>query len=429
MILQVHPTQSLRGNVALPASKSYSIRAFVVAACGGTSTILHPSDCEDAIVSMNVAKILGADIKQLKKNVYQVTANPSARLPKIINVGESGTSLRFILPLASLKTNQTMIVGEGTLRGRPNVFLTQALRNMGKHIRGVGDKESIPIEIQGGSLRGGNIVIDGGLSSQFISALLIACPMLAEDTILRLKGKKVVSADYIVMTLQVLERAGIQIRNKGSRSFMISGRQRYRGLKHFTVPSDYGLAAFLLAAASLVKSNIVFSGYLKDDFIQADGHIMGFLKNMGVRFKKNDKAIHIQGPFQLKGGSFSLKACPDLVPIMAVLALFAKGKTRLYDIGHARAKESDRISDLRNELLKVGAKIVEKSNEMIIEPQKVYKNNCHLDPHHDHRLAMAFAVLGLKLGVVIKDIECSHKSYPGFVRDFKTIGAVARFMR
>ena len=109
---------------------------------------------------------------------------------------------------------------------------------------------------------------------------------------------------------------------------------------------------------------------------------------------------------------------------MAVLALFAKGKTRLYDIGHARVKESDRISDLRKELLKIGAIIKETASSMVIVPQKEYKNNCVLDPHHDHRLAMAFCVLGTKIGVRIKNIECTHKSYPDFVSDFKEIGVL-----
>ena len=118
-----------------------------------------------------------------------------------------------------------------------------------------------------------------------------------------------------------------------------------------------------------------------------------------------------------------MKDCPDLVPIMAVLALFARGKTRLYDIGHARAKESDRISDLAHELRKVGARIEKSRDEMIVHPQSKYRTDCLLDPHHDHRLAMAFAVLGTKLGARIRDIECTAKSYPGFARDFRTLGA------
>jgi 3-phosphoshikimate 1-carboxyvinyltransferase len=147
---------------------------------------------------------------------------------------------------------------------------------------------------------------------------------------------------------------------------------------------------------------------------------------MGANVYRTPKSLQIHGPFELAGGNFSLKNCPDLVPIMTVLAMFARGRTRLYNIGHARAKESDRITDLREELAKVGAKISEKRDELIIDPQTKYKNDRLLDPHKDHRLAMAFCVLGLKLGARVKDIECTHKSYPDFVRHFRAIGSIAR---
>ena len=144
---------------------------------------------------------------------------------------------------------------------------------------------------------------------------------------------------------------------------------------------------------------------------------------MGAKFELTSKSIKIKGPIALKGGSFSLKSCPDLVPIMSICALFAKGKTRLYDIKHARAKESDRISDLAHELRKCGAVIEEKEDEFTVIPQDQYRSNCTLDPHKDHRLAMSFCVLGLKIGVGVKDIECSSKSYPDFLRDLKSLGA------
>ena len=204
---------------------------------------------------------------------------------------------------------------------------------------------------------------------------------------------------------------------------MIKGGQKFKGLKNFIVPSDYGLAAYLMAAASIVDSDIRLKGHFNDKLIQADGAILSFLKKMGVRFVQSVSSIKIKGPFQLKGGQFSLKDCPDLVPIMAVLALFAHGTTKLSDIKHARSKESDRISDLRKELLKVGARIFEDEDSLTIISQNSYQSNVILDPHNDHRLAMAFAVLGLRLGVKIKDIECTAKSYPKFVHDFKMMGA------
>jgi len=422
MLLTIKPSSFLQGKIQLPASKSYSIRAFMIAACGGKSIIIDPSDCDDAKVSIRTARALGFKVTRVKNNLWVVDAKAKTSLPAKISVKESGTVLRFVLPLLALRSKAVKVCGEGTLIGRPNQFLTQALRDRGVKIKGQGEKESIPLEIKPGIFQGGKITIDGTLSSQFISALLITCPQLIQNTTLVLKGRSLVSTDYITMTLQVLAKSGIKIQQKSSREYFIKGNQKFKGLRRFTVPSDYGLASFLIGAAILVKSDVTLTGWLQDDFIQADGHILPLLKKMGVRFRKTSRSVRIQGPCLLQGGNFSLKDCPDLVPIMAVLALFAKGKTRLTNIKHARVKESDRISDLRRELLKVGAEVDEKENELIICPQDNYYSDCLLDPHHDHRLAMAFSVLGAKLGVRVKDIECSSKSYPGFIRDFKAMG-------
>lgn len=427
MILTVKPAFFLKGKVQLPASKSYSIRAFMIAACGGKSAIINPSSCDDAKVAMRVIKALGAHVREVKRvqgSRWEVAARKHSAVLSRINVKESGTVLRFLLPILALYGKKAVVTGEGTLRGRPNAFLLQTLRAMGVDIKGYGKEESIPIQLKGGALSGGSITIDGSLSSQFVSALLIACPQLTQDTRLILKGKQLVSSDYITMTCQVLQRSGVEIVKKGARCYQIRGNQTFKGLKSFYVPSDYGLAAFLMAAAAMNNSEVVLQGNLKDELVQADGHILYFLDRMGININKTSRSILIKGPFELSGGNYSLKDCPDLVPIMTVLALFARGRTRLYNIGHARVKESDRISDLRKELLKVGAKIQETKDELIIEPQEEYKNNCLLDPHKDHRLAMAFCVLGLKIGVRVKDIECMRKSYPEFIRDFKAIGAV-----
>jgi len=432
MTLTVKPASVLQGKVQLPSSKSYSIRAFMIAACGGRSTIIDPSNCDDAKISMRVARALGAQVKQAPRSSvsrWHVTAcHHSLRVSKI-NVGESGTVLRFLLPLLTLHGKKVTVIGEGTLVGRPNMFLTRTLRKMGIDIKGCGKGEGIPVTMKGGRLKGGAVTIDGTLSSQFISALLIALPQLSENTTLTLRGRRLVSTDYITMTCQVLKKSRINIGKKRTRQYRIKGKQNFKGLKNFIVPADYGLAAFLIAAAVLTESNVTLTGHLSNELVQADGRIIPLLKKMGVKFQKTSQWIRIKGPCALQGGDFSLKDCPDLVPIMSILALFARGKTRLIDIGHARSKESDRISDLRKELLKIGAKITEKRDAIIIDPQKSYKNNRLLNPHHDHRLAMSFCVLGSKIGARVKDIECTHKSYPDFVRDFKAIGALVRKSR
>ena len=425
MILNVRPVKRLCGRIHLPASKSYSIRAFIIAACGGRSSIKHASDCDDARIAQKTAVSL-RPTGSVRHEDRGAPAPPKAGKRrsnlKTFLVGESGTTLRFLLPLLALFTHKALVVGRGTLVGRPNAHLCETLRAQGMDIRGTGKKESVPIVFKGGQLRGGRLSVDGTLSSQFISALLIALPSLKADSRIVLRGKKQVSGDYIRMTIEILAKAGIVIKRLSATEYYVKGGQKFKGLKNFYVPSDYGLAAYFMAAGALVPSQIILQGNLDKDLIQADGHILDFLRRMGVNFKQTRRAIHIQGPFSLKGGVFSLKDCPDLVPVMSVLALFAKGKTKLVDIHHARAKESDRISDLRRELLKVGASVSETRDTLTIYPRATYKNGQSLDSHHDHRLAMAFTVLGLKIGCRVGDIESSRKSYPGFVRDMKAIG-------
>jgi len=420
MILLLQPSSSIKGTIKLPSSKSYSIRSVLISACGGKSQIHNVSSCDDAKVALRAARYLGAKVTSLRKNGITVVVQQKKRPQSFLNVGESGTVLRFILPLAALQSETSVINGEGTLRTRPNNHLVETLKKMGCDIQGAGKKQSVPLVLKAGKLKGGKLGIDGTLSSQFVSALLIAAPLLEEDSQILIQGKKVVSQTYIQMTLLVLRKAGICIEQVSKRSFLIKGKQRYKGLRNFTVPSDYGLAAFWLAAGALLNSDLILKGYFDHQLIQADGAILDFLKRMGIRFQTTKGQLRVKGPCIIKGGSFSLKNSPDLLPIMAVTAMFAKNKTRLYGIAHARIKESDRISDLRRELLKVGAKITEKEDEIIIYPQKNYKT-AMLDPHNDHRLAMAFTILGLKIGLKVKDIECTTKSYPGFVSDLKKI--------
>jgi len=413
MNLKIPLTGSLKGAVALPASKSYSIRAYFVAACGGRSRIAGASDCDDAKVAEEVAQLLRGHVRNSKDEF---------RTCPRFNVGESGTSLRFLLPLLPYFTNRAKVEGRGTLVGRPNHHLCAALRGQGMDIRGSGLKESVPVIFRGGQVPSGRVEIDGSLSSQFVSALMIAAPLSGADTRLVMSGKTLVSQDYVVMTRQILARAGIRVVPQGKRAFFIPGGQEFKGLKDFHVPSDHGLAAFFMSAAALVPSDVTLRGYFDDTLVQSDGAILGFLRRMGVKMERTSKSLRIKGPFNLKGGTFSLRDCPDLVPIMAVTAMFAKGVTRLKDIGHARVKESDRISDLRRELEKAGADIREKRDELIIYPRAHYRApSVILDPHHDHRLAMAFSVLGLKVGLTVKDVECTSKSYPGFVKAFKQL--------
>ena len=421
MNLSVKPTPRLKGKIIPPNSKSYSIRAFIVAPLGGKSKIINPSISEDVKVAIDACRQFGAKIKKINSKTWQVTSE-DLRFPKILNVRESGTSLRFLLSIASLSPRKIILKAKGTLSSRPNKPLISVLRKMGANIKGSGARETTPIIVKKGEVKAGKIIVDGTLSSQFISSLLIATPLLKKNSLIKVSGKYVVSVPYIDMTLAVLKKAGIKIEKRGIRNYKVKGGQSFKGLGSFKVPVDYGLSAFSMAAACLIDSNVILKAD-RDNLVQADKKIFEFLRKMGAKPKISKKSIVIKGPVRIRGGDFCCRDCPDLVPVLGILALFANKRTRIYDIGHLHAKESDRISDFRSELIKVGAKVKESKDELIIYPTSKLRRNSKINPHNDHRLAMAFAILGLKTGITIKDIECVNKSYPNFLRDLKSLGA------
>jgi 3-phosphoshikimate 1-carboxyvinyltransferase len=422
MNLFIKPASGLKGNINLPPSKSYSIRAFIIASLGGTSEIINPSDCEDVKSARLACQKLGARIANSPRNSWLVEGiNGNYDFSSRIDVGESGTALRFLLSVLALTRNRITVKGRGTLINRPNHYLVQALRKQGAKIRGRGKSECLPLRITPGQMRAGVIEIDGTLSSQFISSLLITCPNLKEDSLIEIKGNYVVSRPYIEMTRQVLEKSGVKTICRNPRQYLVRGRQRFKGLKKFIVPDDYGLGAFFMVAACLLKSKVTLKKNSRDNFVQADRKIIPLLKKMGAKIKISPDKLVIEGPAQLKGGSFCLRDCPDLTPVMAIAALFAKGKTRLYGISHIQTKESDRISCLRQELLKIGTRIQGGHDDLVIDPRPRLKARARLNPHNDHRLAMAFSILGLKLGAIVEDVECVAKSYPGFFKDLKKI--------
>lgn len=422
MNLSIKPALSLKGSIKLPASKSYSIRAFIIAALGGKSKISNVSDCEDVRMARLCCQKLGARLICISNDSWLVKGIDQAReFPRQINVAESGTTLRFLISILTLSKNPVTINGSGTLRSRPNHYLIRVLRKHGADIRGKGDKETVPIRIKPAKLMGGLMEIDGTLSSQFISSLLITCPNLKEDSRIKITGGYMVSRPYIEMTRQVLQKAGVKVTARNHREYFVKGNQGFRALKNFIVPDDYGLAAFFMVAACLLKSQIILKRNSQDDLVQADKNILPLLKKMGARIKISAQEIIVEGPAKLKGGNFSLRDCPDLTPIMAIAALFAKGKTTLSGISHVRTKESNRISDLRRELLKVGADIEESFDSLVILPRQRLKSRVRLNPHNDHRLAMAFCILGLKIGATVEDVECIDKSYPDFLQDLSKI--------
>ena len=272
-----------------------------------------------------------------------------------LNVGESATLLRFVLPILALSKGKFKVIGKKTLCDRPNTPIVKALQTWNINISGRGKYHKLPINIHSnGKIKGGKIVVNGSMTSQTVSSLLIAAPFANKETTIKIKNK-IVSKPYIDLTTDVLKWARIDITRSGYGRFKVKKKQRVVPRNVFSVHGDYSSAAFLMAAACLVKSDITITDLVNDK--QGDRAIIDILRRMGAKILYKNNSVRVRGPFTLKGISIDCGDTPDLVPILAVLGCFAKGKTRIYNIKHLIYKESNRITGPAGELMKLKARI------------------------------------------------------------------------
>ncbi|MEK6568403.1 MAG: 3-phosphoshikimate 1-carboxyvinyltransferase [Candidatus Omnitrophota bacterium] len=420
--LKVEKTPHLRGALEAPASKSYTIRAILAASLNGKVRIVNPLFSQDTQAAIKALEALGARIRK-KQGLLQVRGfqgRPSLKDQGIV-VGESGTLLRLILPIIALGKGEFKINGRGTLLKRPNKPIVEALLSLGVDIKGKGQNSHLPITIHGkGAIPGGKVAVSANMSSQTISSLLMVSAFALQDTTIIIKDK-VVSRPYIDITLDVLKRAGVKIQRRGYGRFFVKSGQGFKLKKDFIIHGDYSSAAFLIAASCLIKSDVIITDMVKDR--QGDRKIVDILNKMGARIKHSGDRIEIRGPFELKGIDVDCSDTPDLVPILLTVSCFAKGRTRIYNIGHLAYKESNRITAPAGELRKLGARIKIDRDKIIVQESSL-RPQAVVSSCNDHRIAMALAVLGLRTGgLIIKNSECINKSYPDFIRDLKALGA------
>jgi 3-phosphoshikimate 1-carboxyvinyltransferase len=419
-LLKVEKTLSLKGKVKASPSKSYTIRAITCAALSGRVKIINPLISEDTRAAIGAFRRLGALIEK-RGNALKVKgfgARPS--LVGEVNVGESGTLLRLILPIIALGKGRFLVQGEGTLLKRPHKAIAEVLLSLGACVRGKDSEFRLPLRIDGrGELSGGKVKVSGQMSSQAISSLLTVAPLAVHNVELVVKDK-VVSAPYIDITLNVLKRFGIKVKRQGYKRFFISAPQSYEPKEDFVIHGDYSSAAFLITAGCLVESDITITDLVSDS--QGDRNIIQILNSMGAKIIHTNGCVRIRGPFNLRGRDIDCSNTPDLVPILAAAGCFAKGTTRIRNIRHLAYKESNRIQAPAGELKKLGANIRVGADSLIIEEsvlRPAVVSGCN-----DHRIAMALAVCGLRIGgIAIKGIDCVNKSYPRFIPDMKSLGA------
>ncbi len=414
----VKPVKTLKGEVEAPPSKSYTHRILVAALLSNGKTVIEkPLVSDDTLATLEAIKAFGAYVEQ-KDGYWEVEGQPFIKTPeKPINCRESGTTLRFMIPVAALAQGKTTFVMGPSLSRRPITPLLQSLGDLGVKTQ----HNPSSVVVYGGGIKGGETALRGDISSQFISGLLFACPRAKKDTRISLT-KPVESKGYVDMTVEVLCKHSIKVEvSKDYSSIRIPSGQDYKPFKH-RVPGDFSSAAYLLAAAAITSSKIRIYN-LDYTSKQGDKVILEILRQAGVNVHVGENHVEVHGainnPIKIDAGDI-----PDLVPACTAIACYAVGRSEIRNARRLRYKESDRLTALYTEFKKMGAHITVKGDSLTITgPCELH--GALIDPHNDHRIAMACAAaaLGAKGDSTIMNAECVSKSYPKFFRDLSLLGA------
>ena len=410
----------LRGAVTIPGSKSHTIRAVALASLApGVSRIEAPLDSGDARSSVRAFTALGAKI-DCQPDVWTVQGTGGElRAPDdVVDVGNSGTTVNIAMGSAALvRKGFTVFTGDDQIRRRPSGALLAALNDLGAWAESTRGTGCPPIIIRG-RLKGGTTSIECK-SSQYLTSLLINCPLADGDTVIKVPVLE--EKPYVEMTLDWLARQGIKLERDGRMSeFRIPGRQRYKTFAR-RIPADFSSATFFLCAGALDDNDVVVRGLDLND-PQGDTAVIDYLKPMGARVEVVPEGIRVR-PGKLTGCYIDLNATPDALPMMSVLACFAAGKTTLGNVAHARIKETDRIATMREELTKLGAKVTELPDGLVIEQSEL--RAAEVDGHHDHRIAMAMAIAGCNIPgkMIVRTAESATITFPTFTDCMRGLGA------
>jgi len=404
----------VKGTVKAPSSKSYTIRGLMCAALAkGKSEIIHPLISDDTEAARDVLSKVGINIDK-KGDIWQVTGGNFRKPDTDLFCGESAATLRFMTAICSLIPGKCRLTSAPSLSKRPIKPLLQALRQLG--VNCLYQEKGTLVIVEGGRLKGGVTELPGDISSQFVSALLIISPLADEGVKIRLTTP-LESKPFILMTLECLEKFGIEVKaSEDLRKFEVL-KQPYKPTR-YSVEGDWSSASYFLALGAL--SGEVEVENLNPESLQGDKVILNLLRDMGVSVEINKNSVRVRRS-KLNAIQADLSNCIDLLPTMGVLASAADGVSQFVGIERARLKESNRVAALRQGLEGMGIKVTEESHRLTVTGSQ--PKGSAIDSKNDHRIAMAFSILGSVAGeTIINDAECVSKTYPEFWDALKSIG-------
>ncbi|MEM0080015.1 MAG: 3-phosphoshikimate 1-carboxyvinyltransferase [Nitrososphaerota archaeon] len=415
------------GFVEAVPSKSYTHRVYSTSLLvNGRSVALNPLFSSDTEATLNACRMFGAETI-LSKGKVELSCRRLKLPDDVVNAQNSGTTLRFFTALSSLAPpGYVVLTGDESLRKRPMQPLIDALRMLGVECWSTRGNGLAPIVVKSGGLRGGEVEIRGDVSSQFISALLISSVKAEKDVDIIVREEQV-SKQYIDATIKVLENFGFKIYREGYSYYHVRGGQEGRP-SVFRVPGDFSSASFLIAGAYLTGGEVEISN-LDTTLPQSDSKIIDIAKDFGCRveFRSGD-TIYVKCSGIGEGGEYVLTDSPDLLPVVAVMAVKTVGETIIRGVEHAKFKESDRINSTAIELKKLGVDVEVLKDGLKIKGREEVEGGVELSSHSDHRLFMAFTVLAsaTKKGCIVDGLEWVKVSYPEFINHLKKLNVSIR---
>jgi len=419
-MLLISQKSSVDGAVRIPSSKSHTIRALIISTLAeGQSVLLNPLKSGDTISCLEACRAFGSEIIE-EENKWIVTGKGVSVPPTdVIDVGNSGTSLFLLLSAAALIPGESTFTGDYQIRRRSAKALIDSLTDLGAECFSTQDNDCAPLVVRG-KLKGGLTTIECP-TSQYLSSLLISCPLAEGDT--EINVPLLNEKPYVEMTLDWLKSQEIIFENYDYKVFRIKGGQKYKPFSR-EIPADFSSATFFLVAAAITSGDVTLNGLNMND-TQGDKAVVTMLEKMGAKIETGEDFVRVNGG-ELIGAELDLNATPDALPAMSVAGCFAKGETRLVNVPQAREKETDRISVMCKELAKLGAEIDELPDGLIIRESALKGGDAH--GYDDHRIVMSLAVAGLRSENPIKidTAESAGITFPNFAELMNSIGAKMR---